>query len=270
MTILKRTFIDSIYGQLHVRISRPEHPTKRPLLCLHQSPKSSREFVSFMKKMSRDRIVIAPDYPGYGESDPAPLDSAVTIEDYAKAAWTAVNHFQLGTVDLFGNHTGSAVAVEMAHQSPNDVGRLVLISAMMYTSEEVREALGMYKTIPLDVEGTRFSHIWSMIAKYRSPGMTLEMMSESFAENLRGGEAYEHGHYAAYAYNQHFAERISNLDHTITVINPGDMMFKKTKRVEKYLQNGKVLNFPNWGNYIVNIHEAEVLEVVRQALDVAE
>ena len=67
------------------------------------------------------------------------------------------------------------------------------------------------------------------------------------AENLRAGEAYEWGHGAAFAYTDTFAERIKTLPHRITVLNPNDMLFEYTPRVGKLLQNGKIIDHPQWG-----------------------
>lgn len=67
---VKRQVIDGRYGQLHLRVAGREHEDKKPaVLCLHMMPKSSRGFARLIPELAKDRLVIAPDYPGYGESD---------------------------------------------------------------------------------------------------------------------------------------------------------------------------------------------------------
>jgi len=125
-----RQFVESDYGQMHYRISRPTKIlNKRPLICLHQSPKSSREFISFMEVASDDRTVIAIDSPGHGESDVP--QKKMSIEDFARSIWEALNELDFEKVDLLGHHTGAKVAAEMTYQRPDNVGGIVMVSALV-------------------------------------------------------------------------------------------------------------------------------------------
>ena len=114
---MRRAYTDGLFGQIHYRIANAQTDTgKPPLICLHQSPKCGLEFETFMRVASRDRTVIAPDYPGYGMSDAAPSEDATTIPMYATETWRVVDALGYQSVDLFGNHTGAKVAAEMAMQ----------------------------------------------------------------------------------------------------------------------------------------------------------
>ena len=108
-----------------------------PLVCLHMSPKSGRQYANFMAVMGTDRIVVAPDYPGYGESAPPPAEPAVTIEDYAAVVFEALAELGIGQADLFGFHTGAEVAAEMARREPERVRRLILVSAPILEPDEL-------------------------------------------------------------------------------------------------------------------------------------
>ena len=246
MTQIYRTFVDGPYGQVHVRIKRAEESAHRPLVCLHQSPKSSREFIKLMGAIG-DRTVVAIDNPGHGESDLPPEESAATVPNYARSAWAVIDALGLGQVDLLGHHTGAKVATEMAWQQPKDVRAIVMISALVLTPEEQAGFEAQFQPVPLDEAGTRFSKMWAASVQHRGPGVSLEDLAASFAENLRAGEAYEWGHGAAFAYNAHFPKRVSELAHPITVLNPGDMLFELTPRVAPLLKNGKVVDHPEWG-----------------------
>lgn len=110
--MVRKGYIDATHGQIHYRIAEPRTQSgKPPLLCLHQSPKCGLEFETFMREASRDRVVIAPDYPGYGMSDPAPSEAATTIPMYAGEMWHLIDGLGLETIDLFGNHTGDRKSV---------------------------------------------------------------------------------------------------------------------------------------------------------------
>ncbi|WP_371398142.1 alpha/beta fold hydrolase [Fretibacter rubidus] len=260
---IRRAFVDSDYGQMHYRIAgkASDHNT---LLCLHQSPKSSREFIRFMEVASQDRLVVAIDSPGHGESDVP--DAPIGIEGYAREIWSAVDAIDLGTVDLVGHHTGAKVATEMAFQRPGDVGGIVMVSALVLSVEEREGFKSMFKPIPLDDDGTRFSHMWAQALKYRGPNVSLEMLAASMAENMRAGEAYEWGHEAAFAYNAVFEDRVSALPHRITVLNPADMLFDYTPRVGPLLQNGEVVDHPEWGSGFMDTDPVGTFNAVKKAL----
>jgi pimeloyl-ACP methyl ester carboxylesterase len=231
------------------------------------SPKSGRIYERLMEKVAKDRIVIAPDYPGSGESDPPPAEPQVTIEDYAASMWEVVDALDLGSVDILGYHTGSEVAAEAARQRPEQVGNIVMISAPVFTADELAEIQRTYKSIPLDMEGTRFGKMWASVLRHRGPGMTLEMAAASFAENLRAGENYEWGHRAAFQFAPRYAEIVQELPYRITVINPQDDLVEQTLRIIPFLSNGKVINHPEWGHGFLDAHTDSAVEVILQALN---
>jgi pimeloyl-ACP methyl ester carboxylesterase len=230
------------------------------------SPKSGRLFAEFMEAASDDRIVIAPDYPGYGESDLPPEDPPVRVQDYARTMWEILDALNIDKVDLFGHHTGSKVAAEMAHQRPNGVGSIVMVSALVLTKEEQEKFENTYQPVPLDTEGTRFEKMWDAIVFHRGPGMTLENMATSMGESMRGGEAYEWGHAAAFAYNKFFPDVVKSLSHKVAVINPNDDLVEITPRVMDLLQNGTLLNKPEWGHGFLDAFTDDAVAVVKAAL----
>ena len=263
----RRQFVDTEYGQIHVRVSTPNTVSARPLLCLHMSPKSGRFFVGFMEAASTDRVVIAPDYPGYGESDLPPEDPPIRVQDYARTMWEVLDALGIEKVDIFGHHTGSKVAAEMASRRPDNVGAIVMVSALVLTPQEQQKFLDTYQPVPLDIEGTRFKKMWDAIVFHRGPGMTLENMAMSMAESMRGGEAYEWGHAAAFAYNAYFPDIVKTLPHKITVINPKDDLWEITPRVMGLLQNGTLINKPEWGHGFMDAFTDDTVDVVKNALD---
>lgn len=267
MSRIRRYFADTDIGQLHYRrIDGPDDSPHRPVLCLHQSPRSSREFAPFMERMGSDRTVIAIDTPGHGESALPPENPPVTIQDYARLIWQAVGSLDLGPIDIFGNHTGAKVAIEMAHQQPASVRHIIMISALVLSPEEQKEFEDMFQPIPLDDEGSRFKHMWETAQKYRSPGMSLEMLAENMAEGLRAGEAYEWGHAAAFAYNAYFPDVVQSLPHRITVFNPADLLFDLTPRVAPLLQNGEIIDRLDWAHGALGVHTKSIVDAVREVL----
>jgi|TARA_R110002020_G_scaffold226974_2_gene437559 pimeloyl-ACP methyl ester carboxylesterase len=262
---LRKTYFEGRYGQIHAYIAGEEHSGKLPLYCAHQSPKSGAEFSNFMRAAGEERLVIAPDYPGYGMSDRPHSESETTVDLYAQEMWAVVDQMGHEKVDLFGNHTGAKVIAAMAMSQPERVGSLVMISAALLTPEE-REMFGnMFQPIPLDDEGTRYSTMWERIIERRSPGVTYEMLGESMALNLMGGEAYEWGHHAAFSW-PHFETALRTLDHRITILNPNDDLTEATSRAGPMLKNGEVVDLPDWVYNFMDVWPDETAKLVLSKL----
>ena len=266
---IRRRFLDGPFGQIHLReAGKPSH--ERPLLCLHQSPKSSREFVKIMPCLAQDRQVIAVDSPGHGESDLPGSEADATIMNYAHSAWAAVDALGLiesgGQVNLLGHHTGAKVATEMAWQRPSNVGTIIMISALVLSAEEVAAFRDMFDKIPLDETGTRFMDGWARTVHHRGPGVSLVDLAASFVENYRSGEAYEWGHKAAFDYNAYFPDRVATLDNRIVVLNPKDMLYELTPRVAPLLKNGIVQDQADWEFGFMDSDSVAAAEIIKAAL----
>lgn len=258
---ITRHFVDGPYGQLHVRTAGSES-AQPALVCLHMSPKSSWQFIDLMNEIGARRFTIAPDNPGHGESALPPPEPHVTIEDYARCVWTAIDAFTPGPVFLLGSHTGALVSVEAAHQRPERVLGIVSQSAPIMTPEEVAAFEGAYKPIPLDEAGTRFRVLWERVLEHRGPNMPLTLCAESYAENFRSGDAYEWGHRAAFAYAATYTKRLAEIEQPILLINVNDDLNEHSRRADNLMKNGRRLEKPDWGHGFLSLHAIETAQIV--------
>lgn len=265
---VRKTYVDGAFGQIHLRLAEAQtDASKPPLVCLHQSPKCGLEFETFMNAASRDRMVIAPDYPGYGMSDSAPSEAATTIEMYAEEMWRVIDALGLGTIDVFGNHTGAKVAAQMALTRGDQVHAIAMISAAILTDDEREMFKDMFTPIPLDREHSRFKISWERVVERQGPGQTLEMMDRSMYMNMMGGEAYEWGHAAAFAWGKPFDEALTRLPHRITLLNPTDDLTVCTRRADSLLRNGEIIECPQWGYGFMDAFTDQVADLVLSKLD---
>lgn len=266
MARVTRGYTDGRYGQLHYYIAKPEKDSSLPpLYFLHQSPKSGLEFKALMEVVGNERVVVAPDYPGYGQSDKPPEEHLATVPAYAEASWEVAD--ALGHTDkisLFGNHTGAKVATAMTLTRPDKIDRIGMVSAALLTPEERSWFSDFFTPIPLDDAGTRFTTMWERIITRRGPGATLEMMAQSLMMNLLGGEEYEWGHAAAFSYDEPFVEALKTLPHRITILNPADDLTECTRRAIDLLKNGEVIECPQWGYNFMDVWPEDVAALIRK------
>lgn len=123
----RRAYFDCRFGQLHVRTAFPAtggFDEGVTLFCLHPSEGSSRIFEKFLPEIAEDRSVYAPDLPGSGESDAAPV---MSFENAAVAVADLATDLRLRQIDLLGFRFGAGTALTLAALRPSLVRRLVLV-----------------------------------------------------------------------------------------------------------------------------------------------
>jgi len=108
----------------------------RPLVLLHGVGASRTVWRRVTPALAEDRLVLAPDIPGFGESAPAVSAAAgpahdsrrrrFELETTAQALADALAVRAGAPFDLLGNSLGGAVAVQLAWSRPELVRRLVL------------------------------------------------------------------------------------------------------------------------------------------------
>ncbi len=269
--IIRKSYTDGKYGQIHCRGVYPERVSHAPIVCLHMSPKSGRSFHEVLPYLASGRAAIAPDYPGHGESALPPAEPAVTIEDFAETTWQVVDdRLGQGPVHVVGYHTGSMVAVEAARQQPERVISIVNIGAPLFSDDELEQAKAHYQPIPIDESGARFRIMWERILIHRGPGMTLQMAADSLAENLRAGDDYEWGHRAAFNYARRYVDVLSSTEHPLFVMNPRDDTHEQTLRMDPHLRNGKRVDYPEWGHGFLNVYPEAAAREILDFVGVAE
>ncbi len=267
MSRLSRRYIriagDLAGGQLHLRLAEPEVRRRRALLCFHLSPVSGAIYDALLPEMGRDRLVVAPDTPGYGASD-APA-APPGIADYARTFGAMLDALDLTEVDCIGYHTGSKIALELALQRPQTVRHLVLISAPVYTDDELAAQRTAYEPIDPRADGQHLLEYWRELWRYRGPGQTAEMIMRCFPDHLRGGNQRHWGHRAAFGYDHR--QRLPLATQPVLVINPADDLTAFTARAAPLIRHGELLDRPQWGHGFLDLHTADFAALLRRFLD---
>src|ERR1700733_7647377 len=99
-----------------------------PLLLIHGLGGSGADWALQVVELEKRFLVIVPDLPGSGRSPP-PRDE-YTIEGFAAALWSLLDHLGISRTNIIGFSMGGAVALEMAARRPSHVPRLGLINSL--------------------------------------------------------------------------------------------------------------------------------------------
>jgi 4,5:9,10-diseco-3-hydroxy-5,9,17-trioxoandrosta-1(10),2-diene-4-oate hydrolase len=120
-TPVQESFFISAAG---TRIHGTRSGTGEPVLCLHATGHSVRDFLKLAARLGGRYQFIALDWPGQGES---PREAHPTsARRYADVLADAVRALELERFTILGNSIGGAVAIIHAAQNPGQVKALVL------------------------------------------------------------------------------------------------------------------------------------------------
>jgi pimeloyl-ACP methyl ester carboxylesterase len=162
---IERAFLRTPDGLIHYRHTAPPGGSRKtPLVLAHGGPGSSAGLAPLIAELGADRLVVAPDMMGNGDSDPPPGPTSIAF--YADGVAAVLDHLGLETVDLYGHHTGAQVITEFAIARSNRARRLVLDGIALFPPELRAEFLQRYAPpITPDAEGRHLAWVWDFLTE---------------------------------------------------------------------------------------------------------
>lgn len=106
------------------------------LLMVHQSPRSSAEYAPLMARWGEHFTCIAPDTPGFGQSDPLP--GQPEIGDFADALGETVRALGLRRCAAYGFHSGGIILVTALKRRSLALSCLAIGGYAVWTDDEMR------------------------------------------------------------------------------------------------------------------------------------
>jgi pimeloyl-ACP methyl ester carboxylesterase len=257
---VERAYTRCRFGQLHYIHGVPAAPTgKTPLVLLHQNPSSSLEYSALVAEMARDREVIAFDTPGNGMSDRPP--EPLAIDGYASAFAEGLAALGLGPatgrqVDVFGFHSGTYYAAELAASRPDLVRRLTLCGVPFRTGDERTTRLDdAINAPPLDEEGestfAQLRGLWRMVVTGRDPSVPLDRAGAVFAEMVKPMQRASWPYIAVWGYNA--AERLPAITVPTLVIAVKDTTYPYTIAAAGLIPGAKLVRADDLGYSVFEV-----------------
>jgi pimeloyl-ACP methyl ester carboxylesterase len=250
----RRGFTDLPHGQMHYRTAG----AGAPLLALHGSPGSSKQLGKLIRDLSARRHVIAPDTAGNGDSEKLPL-AAPLIGDLAAILPGFLDSLAVGQVDLYGSHTGAAIAAELAILVPDRIRRVVLDGIQLLTPEARAEIMARYAfPFPADLDGAYLLQAFQFCRDQylfypwydrtrqaqRSGGLPHPNdLHEWVLEVLKANETYHLNYLAAFEWEA--SKRLPLLAlPTLVIASENDPLAEDTREAAHMLPNGRFVALP--------------------------
>jgi len=267
----RKLYVDGPYGQIHVLQSIPQTRAelRTSLVCFPPNPSAGRYYSMFMAELGRDRIMIAPDYPGLGQSDPPP--GLPDMADYAAAMAMVLEELGYGAngagpVDVCGYHTGAFVALELAVARPDLVRKLLLMGIPYYPAAERQEEYDKYvveKPIKEDLSSLQGS--WDFTVTDRQEGVTLERGYDNFVDVLKGKNRKHYAYHSVFQYPGD--ERAALVKQPVLILNTHGGLMKETSAIAPFFPDATLVDVPELHHGVFDVGAELLSDHARPFLD---
>jgi pimeloyl-ACP methyl ester carboxylesterase len=270
--VVRRQYVNCRFGQLHMQVAAPTDAAKAvktPILCMHPSPASGRYYLDLIGDLGKDRIAMAADTPGYGESD-RPPGKPPPMEGYSGAFADALENLGYGKggskVDLLGYHTGCLIAVDLAIRRPDLIGRLILVAVPYYdTVERQQKLLAGLDRRPYGEEPDKVVEMWDGTVKRRAKGVTLEQSIDQFLERMRPGDKEWWAYEAVFSYDS--KNRFPLITQPTALLNPHGVLYKETLAAAPMIKGAKLVDLPELTHGVFSVGSHVIARETRKFLD---
>ena len=193
--MITRAFVDTPAGQIHYRTAGGG----RPVLLLHQTPRSSDEYRDVIPILARELRVIAMDTIGFGDSYRP--SGRYTVEGFARGAVDLLDGLKIVRAAVVGHHTGAVIATELAASHPQRVERLVLSNSPYVDAadRERRKTRPPIDEVEIREDGSHLTQMWQRRLGFYPKGRP-DLLTRFVADALKAGDDAEAGHRAVSAY----------------------------------------------------------------------
>jgi pimeloyl-ACP methyl ester carboxylesterase len=260
MSIIRKGYVDTPDGQVHFRELKQVDGV--PLVLLHQTASSGMMFEPLMILLADSFHTIAPDTPGFGASFPPP--NSFTVQYLSDSLHAALTNLGVESCYLFGHHTGSAIAVQMACDHPRFVKKMVLSGPPLLSEAQINGLKASLKPFALAEDGSHLTQVWERIRK-RDSALPLETVHREvlLTQSARGAAQ------AAYqaVFEQPFQVQLEALEIPILVMaGEHDTLRASLEPAYSILKNGAMKLIPNEGPYICDQNPQAVTNVLKEFL----
>jgi pimeloyl-ACP methyl ester carboxylesterase len=211
---IERRFIDTQRTRIHIATAGEG----RPVLLLHQTPRSWDEYRDVLPLLGRHYRAIAMDTVGFGDSDALAFEDN-SIEAWAACAFDLLDALELPQVALIGHHTGAAIAIEMAAARPARISAMALSSPPFVDAE--RRARDAGQAVVDDVarssDGSHLLTLWRMRQPFYPVG-DVDLLDRFIVDALKAGPLAAEGHRVVSRY--HMETRLPKVRCPVEILAP--------------------------------------------------
>jgi pimeloyl-ACP methyl ester carboxylesterase len=244
---MRRSFVDTPEGQIHYCTAG----AGRPVLLLHQTPRSWDEYRAVIPILARELRVVAMDTIGYGDSyKPA---RTCGIEDYALGAVALLDGLGIASTAVVGHHTGAVIGMELAASYPARVERLVLSASPFIdaAARERRQGKPIVDHVEAKPDGSHLAELWQQRMRFYPAGRP-DLLTRFLADALAAGEKMEEGHVACSNYRMEAQIGRVRCPTLVTCGTADPFSFPKMEVVARHIPGSRTVPIPGGSVAVVD------------------
>ena len=267
---MKRAYADIPEGQIHYRTGG----SGEPILLLHMAGGCSDEYTRVIPFLSKRYRVVAPDFLGYGESDPAPYE--YQIADHARTVVSFMDSLGIEKASIGGHHGGAQIAVEIAVTWPHRVDKLVLSSLPYWREAEKAKAMfkdPFFSRVEIKPDGSHLMEWWKRadLSAYRGPHATdtpLEIVEERALQLHKAGPRGEELHWASFNYGPEHKKKLPLIKcPTLVLSATRDRFCPMVEEIKKLIPRSRVTIIENGTVWVASVMPKEFAEAILKFLE---
>ena len=189
-SLITRKFVSVPAGTIHCAIAG----TGRPVLLLHQTPRSWDEYRDVLPLLGKRYQAIAMDTIGYGDSSKPPPGND-SIEYWAEVAMSLLDALGIERVSVVGHHTGAVIATELAAAYPHRIDSAVL-SAPALIDEKFRArhaSPSRVDNVVRRTDGSHLTELWRIRQPWYPEG-DIDLLERFIVDAIKAGPRAAGGH----------------------------------------------------------------------------
>ncbi|WP_320837199.1 alpha/beta hydrolase [Zhongshania sp.] len=259
---VQRGYVSLKTGQLHYRVAGEKGAPV--LLLVHQAPSSSVMYETMMANLAADYYVLAPDLPGFGQSDHFP--EAKTIAGWADVL-LAFCRATIGTVTLrgvFGHHTGAAVATELLYRHP-EIADCLMLSGPTLLNQKLKNILPeKAREFPVTKDGLHLLGMWQRM-QGKDETAELRLVLRETLLGLGMGERYPDAYKAVIDHD--FQRAIGAIQQPVLMFaGTADPLYSVLDDAFAPVQRGVITRIPNTASWVCDQQPNTVCGLIQRFL----
>ncbi|MCU0595777.1 MAG: alpha/beta hydrolase [Desulfobacterota bacterium] len=236
---IRKSYADTPDGQIHYA----EAGQGKPVLLLHQTPRSWDEYKGVLPILGRKYRTIAMDTIGFGDS--YRLKGEVSIAAFARGVIQLMDALAIRQASIVGHHTGGVVAVEVAASYPDRVEKLILSSTPYVDAEdrERRKTRPPIDEVEEKPDGSHLTELWQRRMPFY-PKSRPDLLRRFVLDALKVWDHMEAGHRAVNAYRME--ERVLLIQAPTLVLAGTDDPFSypRVKPLSEHIPGSRIAEIP--------------------------
>lgn len=255
---MSRNLLDLRDLTLHYRSAGdPEKPT---LLMFHQTPSSSAMFETLARELAGDFHILAPDTPGFGDSEEGP--GPVTMKYYAGVMRAFLDALEVERCDMFGHHSGAGLALQLAHDFPECARRLALSGPPLLDEAGRRALLQRAPQLAPREDGAHLLAAWRCIRE-KDPHAPLALSARETRLALTAEGAWQRA-YRAVAEQPAAGQLAALRVPALVFAGDQDTLYPSLDAAHRLLKDGRKAVIEGAGTYACDRFAPQVAALLRK------